>query len=486
MIPPLHWLDDESAVSLLDQTALPEQENWLRIETPEAMAIAIRSLAVRGAPAIGIAAAFGVALALRDQEERPARELLEHVSGSIDLLAATRPTAVNLFYALERMRQVLDEWEGGGFEGGTALLRARLLKEAQSIFAEDQDAGKRLGEFGIELLGDASTIITHCHTGGVATSGYGTALAPIILAKERGRPLRAFVDETRPLLQGSRITAWELMKAGVDATLITDSMAAHVMQQGLVDEWEGGGFEGGTALLRARLLKEAQSIFAEDQDAGKRLGEFGIELLGDASTIITHCHTGGVATSGYGTALAPIILAKERGRPLRAFVDETRPLLQGSRITAWELMKAGVDATLITDSMAAHVMQQGLVDAVIVGADRIAANGDVANKIGTYGLAVLANAHGIPFYVSAPVSTIDLGTASGQDIVIEERDAEEVRRGFGKLTAPAGVDVYNPAFDVTPAELVDAIITERGVIRAPYGQSLRMVCESTLPARASA
>ena len=359
MIPPLHWLDDEFAVSLLDQTALPEQENWLRIETPEAMAFAIRSLAVRGAPAIGIAAAFGVALALRDQEERPARELLEHVSGSIDLLAATRPTAVNLFYALERMRQVLDEWEGGGFEGGTALLRARLLKEAQSIFAEDQDAGRRLGEFGLELLGDASTILTHCHTGGVATSGYGTALAPIILAKERGRPLRAFVDETRPLLQGSRITAWELMKAGVDATLITDSMAA-------------------------------------------------------------------------------------------------------------------------------HVMQQGLVDAVIVGADRIAANGDVANKIGTYGLAVLADAHGIPFYVSAPVSTIDLGTASGQDIVIEERDAEEVRRGFGKLTAPAGVDVYNPAFDVTPAELVDAIITERGVIRAPYGQSLRMVCESTLPARASA
>src|SRR5690625_2871217 len=357
MIPPLHWLDDEFAVSLLDQTALPEQENWLRIETPEAMAFAIRSLAVRGAPAIGIAAAFGVALALRDQEERPARELLEHVSGSMDLLAATRPTAANMSYARGLMRQVLVAWEGVGFEGGTALLRARHLKEAPSVGAEDQDAGRRLGEFGIESLGDASTILTHCHTGGVATPGYGTALAPIILAKERGRPLRAFVDETRPLLQGSRITAWELMKAGVDATLITDSMAA-------------------------------------------------------------------------------------------------------------------------------HVMQQGLVDAVIVGADRIAANGDVANKIGTYGLAVLADAHGIPFYVSAPVSTIDLGTASGQDIVIEERDAEEVRRGFGKLTAPAGVDVYNPAFDVTPAELVDAIITERGVIRAPYGQSLRMVCESTLPARA--
>lgn len=359
MIPPLHWLDDEFAVSLLDQTALPEHENWLRIETPEAMAIAIRRLAVRGAPAIGIAAAFGVVLALRDQDERPTRELSEHVGRSIDLLAGTRPTAVNLFYALERMRQVLNEWEGGGSEGGAGSLRAQLLREAQSILAEDQDAGRRLGEYGLELLDDANTVLTHCHTGGVATSGYGTALAPIILAKERGRPLKAFVDETRPLLQGSRITAWELMKSGVDATLITDSMAA-------------------------------------------------------------------------------------------------------------------------------HVMQRGNVDAVIVGADRIAANGDVANKIGTYGLAVLAHAHGIPFYVSAPVSTIDLGTASGQDIVIEERDAEEVRRGFGKLTAPAGVNVYNPAFDVTPAKLVDAIITERGVIRAPYGQSLRTVCESTSPASASA
>jgi len=202
--------------------------------------------------------------------------------------------------------------------------------------------------------------------------------------------------------------------------------------------------------------------------------------------VLTHCHTGGVATSGYGTALAPFILGKERGVRLEAWVDETRPLLQGSRITAWELLKAGVPATLITDSMAAHVMQQGWVDAVIVGADRIAANGDVANKIGTYGLAVLARAHGIPFYVSAPVSTIDFETPSGKEIVIEERDPREITHGFGRQTAPEGIRVYNPAFDVTPAELVTAIITDRGILRPPYSEALaalrmQLEAEATTP-----
>ncbi|MFQ5571545.1 MAG: S-methyl-5-thioribose-1-phosphate isomerase, partial [Rhodothermales bacterium] len=225
--------------------------------------------------------------------------------------------------------------------------------------------------------------------------------------------------------------------------------------------------------LRDRLLEEAKAIHQEDLEAGLRLGENGLSLFEDGMTVLTHCNAGGMATSGYGTALAPFLLSKERGVALRAFVDETRPLLQGSRITAWELTKARVPATLITDSMAGHVMQQGRVDAVIVGADRIAANGDVANKIGTYSLAVLADAHGIPFYVSAPLSTIDMNTPTGADIVIEERERREVTHGFGRQTAPGAVDVYNPAFDVTPARLVTAIITERGVVYSPNAENLK-------------
>lgn len=340
MIPPLRWNDDAFRVDLLDQTRLPVEEVWLEIRTPDEMAEAIRHLRVRGAPAIGIAAAYGVVLALREEAavEAPARAAL----ATIEMLATTRPTAVNLFWALNRMRGVV-----------------------QTMPAADRGA------------------------------------------------------------------------------------------------------------LRRRLLEEAHAINREDQEAGRRLGEHGLSLLQDGMTVLTHCHTGGVATSGYGTALAPLLLSKERGLDLRAFVDETRPLLQGSRITAWELTRAGVPATLITDSMAGHVMQRGRVDAVFVGADRIAANGDVANKIGTYTLAVLAHAHGIPFYVSAPVSTIDLETASGDAIVIEERAAREVTHGFGRQTAPEAVAVYNPAFDVTPARLVTALITERGIVRPPYAESLK-------------
>lgn len=338
MIPPLHWNDPAFRVDLLDQTRLPVEEVWLEIETPEQMAEAIRLLRVRGAPAIGIAAAYGVVLALRDDSEDG---FYQHVLGIIEMLAQTRPTAVNLFYALDRMRRVT---------------------EAQ------REASKEA--------------------------------------------------------------------------------------------------------LRARLLDEAHAINREDQEAGLKLGEHGLSVLQDGMTVLTHCHAGGVATSGYGTALAPFLLARERGVTLRAFVDETRPLLQGSRITAWELAQAGVPATLITDSMAGHVMQQGRVDAVIVGADRIAANGDVANKIGTYALAVLADAHSIPFYVSAPLSTIDFDTPTGAAIVIEERGQREVTHGFGRQTAPDGVRVYNPAFDVTPARLVTAIITERGVVSPPYEVNL--------------
>jgi len=350
MIPPLYWNDQAFRVDLLDQTRLPVEEVWLEIETPAQMAEAIRLLRVRGAPAIGIAAAYGVVLALRDDHQG---DLHQTVLDTIEMLAQTRPTAVNLFYALDRMRQVAEE---------------------------QRDASKEA--------------------------------------------------------------------------------------------------------LQARLLEEAHAINREDQEAGLKLGQHGLTLLKDGMTVLTHCHAGGVATSGYGTALAPFLLAKDRGITLRAFVGETRPLLQGSRITAWELAQAGVPATLITDSMAGHVMQQGRIDAVIVGADRIVANGDVANKIGTYALAVLADAHGIPFYVSAPLSTIDFATPTGGQIEIEERDGHEVTHGFGRQTAPTEVTVYNPAFDVTPARLVTAIITEHGVVYPPYETKLAALRSSSpMPVR---
>ena len=335
MLPPLKWNDESRRVDLLDQTLLPLEERWIEIKTPEEMADAIKRLAVRGAPAIGIAASYGVLLALNTSSTA------EGVASAIDLLAGTRPTAVNLFWALDRMRNVLE--------------------------------------------------------------------------KHR--------EATRE------------------------------------------------ALYQA-LSEEAESIHKEDLASGRRLGELGLELLQDEMRVMTHCHAGGVATSGYGTALAPFLMSKERGVRLSAVVNETRPLLQGSRITAWELTRAGVPATLITDSMAGHVMQQGMVDAVIVGADRIAANGDVANKIGTYALAVLARAHGIPFYVSAPWSTIDAAVPGGDLIEIEQRGAAEIRAGFGKQTAPSEVGVYNPAFDVTPAELISAIITDRGIVYPPLEKGI--------------
>ncbi len=346
MIPPLRWDGDNFSVHLLDQTRLPVEEVWLDLTTPEEMAEAIRRLQVRGAPAIGIAAAYGVVLSLREAADEARDDAYARVLRAAVLLERTRPTAVNLFYALKRMR-----------------------KAAES-----------------------------CR--------------------------KASVEE-----------------------------------------------------MRNRLVREAKALFDEDVEAGKRLGEHGLSLLGDGASVLTHCHTGGVATSGYGTALAPLILAKERGLHLTAYVDETRPLLQGSRITAWELQKSGVPATLISDSTAGHVMRDGRVQAVMVGADRVAANGDVANKIGTYSLAVLARAHNLPFYVSAPLSTIDLDTATGADIEIEERDPNEVTHGFGLQTAPDGITVYNPAFDVTPAELVTAFITEDGVVRPPYETTLRSIFE---------
>lgn len=220
------------------------------------------------------------------------------------------------------------------------------------------------------------------------------------------------------------------------------------------------------------MRDEATRILLEDRNMCRMIGEHASSLFSDNTRVLTHCNAGALATAGIGTALAPIYTAVEAGRPVHVFASETRPLLQGSRLTAWELERAGVEVTLIPDSVAAVLMAQGRVDLVLVGADRIAANGDVANKIGTYGLAVQAAHHGVPFYVAAPTTTIDRRTATGGDIPIEERDPDEVRRGFGRLTAPAEVAVFTPAFDVTPAALVTAMVTERGIIRAPYGDSI--------------
>jgi len=337
----LRWNADH--LELLDQRLLPEEVVYLDLVSSKDVWDAIKELKVRGAPAIGIAAAYGLYLGVRDTAGGVS-ELLDAVKRERDYLASSRPTAVNLFWALDR-----------------------LVRKAS-----------------------------------------------------------------------------ELAASGLDA-----------------------------AAIKEGLLQEAIVMQSEDEATNRAIGEHALSLFEDGYGVLTHCNAGGLATARYGTATAPMYLAKEKGWNLRVFADETRPVLQGARLTAFELMRAGVDVTLITDNMAAMVMSKGWIQAVIVGTDRVAANGDVANKIGTYGVAVLAKAHGIPFYVACPMSTIDLNTPTGADIPIEERHEDEVTVGFGKRTAPQGVKVYNPAFDVTPAEYVTAIITEKGIVRAPYGDNLR-------------
>ena len=335
----LTWKDD--ALRLIDQTRLPEALIHIDCRDVETVAEAIQSLRVRGAPAIGVAAAYGVVVgvqeAIADGDDVEARG-----RAAIDRLSQTRPTAVNLFWALEQMRGALE-----------------------------------------------------------AAAGH-------------------------PPLE-----------------------------------------------VRDRLLGEAHRIFEEDREVCRQIGRNGAQLLKARSTVLTHCNAGGLATADYGTALAVVYAAVEAGKHVAVFADETRPLLQGSRLTAWELQQSGVDVTVICDNMAATVLRKKQIDGVIVGSDRIAANGDVANKIGTYGLAILAREHNVPFYVAAPLSTIDMSLSSGDRIPIEERRPEEVTEGFGKRTAPEGVKVYNPAFDVTPNRLVTAIITERGVARHPYGDAFQ-------------
>jgi methylthioribose-1-phosphate isomerase len=347
MIKTIEWTDD--GVRMIDQRKLPTVEEYPTFRTYEEVAEAIRVMVVRGAPAIGVAAAMGVALGVLKSRAQSSEELKADFETITSTLAGTRPTAVNLFWAIERMKQTF------------------------------------------------------------------------------ARAMRA---------NSSRATIERL------------------------------------------LIDEAKAIYDEDIENNKRMGRYGADLLPQSGTILTHCNAGALATAGYGTALGVIRAAVEGGKRLKVLADETRPFLQGARLTAWELWKDDIDVRVISDNMSGAFMRQGLVDAVIVGADRIAANGDVANKIGTYTVAVLARQHDIPFYVAAPLSTLDLSIPDGSHIPIEQRTPTEVTHIGGTRIVPEGVSVFNPAFDVTPNEFVTAIVTEVGVVRAPYKDSLAKLARS--------
>ena len=346
MISTLAWTPE--GVRFIDQTRLPLEESYVLATTYEQVADVIVTMVVRGAPAIGVSAAYGVALGALRTKAVTAQEFAPEFERICARLAGTRPTAVNLFWAIDRMKR---------------------------LFAS-------------------------------------------------------------------------LLAAG--ATL---------------------------AQIQEKLLAEAHAMYEEDIAACKAMGAFGGALLPDEGGVLTHCNAGALATCGYGTALGVIRSAVEQGKCISVFADETRPFLQGARLTAWELMADHIPTTVICDNMAASLMRAGKIHAVVVGADRIAANGDVANKIGTYNVAILAKEHGLPFYVAAPWSTIDLATATGDSIPIEERPAVEVTHHGGKQLTPNGVGIRNPAFDVTPARYITAIITERGVLRAPFGDSLRAMVQ---------
>jgi methylthioribose-1-phosphate isomerase len=340
MIQTLEWT--EQGVRFLDQTKLPTEETYVTCAGYEQVADVIRNMVVRGAPAIGVAAAMGIALGVKNSQAETVAELTKDFEHICKVIGQTRPTAVNLFWAIRRMQEK--------FEG----LRARPMGQ-----------------------------------------------------------------------------------------------------------------------IRQGLITEAKGMHAEDIAANRAMGRHGATLMPASGGVLTHCNAGALATAGYGTALGVIRAAVEQGKKLHVYADETRPFLQGSRLTAWELMKDGIPTTVISDNMAGAIMRQGKIGAIVVGADRIAANGDVANKIGTYTVAVLAKEHGIPFYVAAPISTVDLATRDGSGIPIEQRNSREVTHIAGRQMVPDGVEVENPAFDVTPASYVAAIITERGIARAPYEESLR-------------
>lgn len=339
MIHTLEWTED--GVRFIDQTKLPTEETYVTCKTYQEVADVIRNMVVRGAPAIGVAAGMGIALGVKNSKAESLGDLKRDLDQICDVLGKTRPTAVNLFWAIRRMQEKFEA--------------------------------------------------------------------------VRGRPVEQ---------------------------------------------------------IKQALIEEAQRMHAEDIAANQAMGRHGATLMPASGGVLTHCNAGALATAGYGTALGVIRAAVEQGKKIHVYADETRPFLQGSRLTAWELVKDGIPTTVISDNMSGAIMRQGKIGAVIVGADRIAANGDVANKIGTYTVAVLAKEHGIPFYVAAPTSTVDLETPDGSKIPIEQRNPAEVTTIAGKLMTPAGVEIENPAFDVTPAKYVTAIVTERGIARAPYGESL--------------
>jgi methylthioribose-1-phosphate isomerase len=339
VIQTLEWTD--AGVRFIDQTKLPTEETYVTCITHQQVADVIRNMVVRGAPAIGVAAGMGIALGVKNSQAQTLEALERDLEEVSRIIAATRPTAVNLFWAVRRMKEKF------------ATLRPRPISE-----------------------------------------------------------------------------------------------------------------------IKQALIEEAQRMHAEDIAANQAMGRHGAVLMPATGGVLTHCNAGALATAGYGTALGVIRAAVEAGKKIHVYADETRPFLQGSRLTAWELMKDGIPTTVISDNMAGAMMRQGKIAAIVVGADRIAANGDVANKIGTYTVAVLAKEHGIPFYVAAPISTVDLKTSHGSQIPIEQRNPREVTHMAGRQLAPDGVEVENPAFDVTPAKYIAAIITERGVARPPYEESL--------------
>jgi len=351
MIPTLEWLPE--GVNFLDQTRLPLEETYVLATDYTQVATVIRDMIVRGAPAIGVSAAMGVALGIERSTATTIDALTDEVAVIAKTLAETRPTAVNLFWGIDEVRGVFN----------------RLAAKGASI-----------------------------------------------------------------------------------------------------------------AEIKLAVIAKARAMYDEDIAACKQMGAHGASLLPQEGTVLTHCNAGALATCGYGTALGVIRAAIERGHKIEVFADETRPFLQGARLTAWELMKDDIKTTVLCDNMAAALMRQGRIQAVIVGSDRIAANGDVANKIGTYGVAILAHEHGIPFYVAAPWSTVDTATANGDLIPIEQRDPREVTHSNGRQMTPTGVGIENPAFDVTPAKYVSAIITERGVLRAPYAESIHALAAELVSA----
>jgi len=340
MIQTLEWTDQ--GVRFIDQTKLPTEEIYVNCTTYQEVADVIRNMVVRGAPAIGVSAAMGIALGVKNSKAENVGDLKRDFDQICDVIGKTRPTAVNLFWAIKRMQQKFE------------TLRVR-----------------------------------------------------------------------------------------------------HIPQ------------------IKQSLIDEAKRMHAEDIAINQAMGKHGAALMPASGGVLTHCNAGALATAGYGTALGVIRAAVEAGKKIQVYADETRPFLQGARLTAWELVKDGIPTTVISDNMSGAMMRQGKIGTVIVGADRIAANGDVANKIGTYTVAVLAKEHGIPFYVAAPISTVDLETPDGSKIPIEQRNAAEVTHFAGKLITPEGVSIENPAFDVTPAKYVTAIVTERGIARAPYEESLK-------------